>query len=211
MSETQRFVAYYRMPSIGDRPNGGTLACQRRDVAAFLNTPERVLVGEFTEVMTPAHEGETSPAFDLGLECCRSLNAKLICALSKTELAAIAREKAARDQVDILLIRDNVVPPVAPPEMPPDGDSVPYLRFGRSRRIASASKPDPSNGTTLAGNRAKADQFAAAILPVIDRIMESGTTSLTDIAAILNARDIRTARGKRWYPTTVKNILERRH
>ena len=51
MSETERYVAYYRRPPIGD-----TLARQRRDVAAFLDHPERALVGEFTEAMTPAHD-----------------------------------------------------------------------------------------------------------------------------------------------------------
>ncbi len=43
MSEIERYVAYYRMPAIGDTPNGDTLGRQRRDMAAFLDHPDRVL------------------------------------------------------------------------------------------------------------------------------------------------------------------------
>ena len=210
MSESERYVAYYRMPAIGDTPNGDTLARQRRDMAAFLDHPDRVLVGEFTEVMTPAHGGETSPAFDLGLECCRNLHAKLICVVPQTELAATAQEKAARDHIEILVIGGVDPPPRVQPEIQPDRETVPYLRFGRSRQRIPAPRLSPSDGMTLAGNRAKADRFAAAILPIIDQIRENGATTLTDIAGGLNARNIRTARGRRWYPTTVKNILDRR-
>ena len=177
MSETERYVAYYRMPPIGD-----TLARQRRDVAAFLDHPERALVSEFTEVMTPAHEGETSPAFDLSLECCRNRHAKLICAVSRAELAIIAREKAARDQIDIVLIGEIVSPARAQPEIQPDNETIPYLHFGRGRQRIAAPLLGLSGEANLAGNRAKADQFAAAILPIIDQIRESGATTLTDIA-----------------------------
>ncbi len=209
MSETERYVAYYRMPSIGDTPNGDTLERQRRDMASFLAHPDRVLVGEFTEVMTPAHEGETSPAFDLGLECCRNLDAKLICAVSQAELAATAQKKAARDNIEILMIGGVVSPARVRPDIQPDREVVPYLRFGRGRQSPPTSRLSRSGGATLAGNRAKADRFAAAILPIIDQIRESGATTLTEIADVLNERNIGTARGRRWYPTTVKNILDR--
>jgi len=213
MSETERpgrYVAYYRMPAIGDTPNGDTLARQRHDMADFLKHPDRVLVGEFTEVMAPAHEGETSPAFDLSLACCRNLDAKLICAMSQAELGAAAREKAARDHIEILMVGGIASAPGNQPDIQPEKETVPYLRLGRGRQSPPKSRLDRSGDAAPAGNRAKADRFAAAILPIIDQIRESGATTLTDIAEGLNARNIRTARGRRWYPTTVKNLLDRR-
>ena len=150
--------------------------------AAFLDHPERALVGEFTEVMTPAHEGETSPAFGLSLESCRNLHAKLICAASRAELAMTAREKAARDQVDIVLIGEIVSSARAQPEIQPDNETIPYLHFGRGRQRIAAPHLGLSGEANLAGNRPKADQFAAVILPIIDQIRESGATTLTDIA-----------------------------
>jgi hypothetical protein len=205
----ERYVAYYRMPAIGDTPNGDTLAHQRHDMAAFLNHPDRVLVGEFTEVMAPAYEGETSPAFDLSLECCRSLDAKLICAVPQAELATAAQEKAIHEHVEIIMVGDVVQPTDARPEIQPKRETVPYLRFGPGRQRIRAPRLSRSTDAPLVGNRAKADQFAATIIPIIEQIKESGATTLTDIADVLNARNIRTARGTRWYPTTVKNILER--
>ncbi len=59
------------------------------------------------------------------------------------------------------------------------------------------------------GNRAKADQHAANILPVIRDIERAGVTTLQGIADALNARGIRTARGRRWYASTVRNLLVR--
>ena len=213
MSETERperYVAYYRMPPIGDTPHSDTLARQRGHVAAFLDHPDRVLVGEFTDVAMPGPAGGTARAFDLSLECCGNLHARLICAVSPAELAATAREKAARDHIEIILIGDNVSSAGGQPKIPPDNETVPHLRFRRGGQTIPASPFSRTIGTHRAGNRAKADRFAEAILPIIDQIRESGATTLTDIAAGLNARNIRTARGRRWYPTTVKNILDRR-
>jgi hypothetical protein len=209
MSKTERYVAYYRMPSVGDPLNGDALARQRRDIEAFLDRPGRVLVGEFTEVMTPPHEGETSPAFDLGLACCRNFDARLICAVSWAQLAAGAQDKACRDGIEILVVGAADGQSSRARASDPGGEAVPYLRFGRDGRAPAPSSDRPAFRAT-AGNRDKADRFAAAILPIIDQIRAGGTTTLTDIASELNARRIRTARGGRWYPTTVKNILERR-
>ena len=211
MSEIDRYVAYYRMPAIGDMPNGDTLARQRHHMAAFLDHPDRALVGEFTEVMAPTYEGETSPAFDLSLECCRNLDASLICVMTKAELAPAAQEKADNENIEIRMIGGEVSPSMVRPKSQHDNGTVPYLRFGHSRQAIPASRSGRSDGAKLAGNRAKADRFAAAVLPIIDQISATGATTLTDIAEALNAQNIRTVRGGRWYPTTVKNILDRRH
>ena len=216
MTETKRYVAYYRMPSVGDIPNGNTLARQRGEISAFLDTPVRILVGEFTEVMTPAHEGETSPAFDLSLDCCRNLDATLITAVPETQLGASAWQKEAREYIDIVVVgdRDLDIPNAGNDISAGKGQTavepVPYLRLGRGARQPPFGVRALSEQVPSPGNRAKADRFARAILPIIDQIRESGATTLIDIADALNARHIRTARGRRWYPTTVKNILDRR-
>ncbi len=58
-------------------------------------------------------------------------------------------------------------------------------------------------------NRAGADRFAANVLPVVRDVERAGVATLQGIADALNARGKRTARGRRWYATTVKNLLER--
>src|ERR1700737_4067447 len=60
-----------------------------------------------------------------------------------------------------------------------------------------------------AANRAAADQFASNVLPIVREVQAAGITSLGGIAAALNARGIRTARGGTWHPSTVRNLLLR--
>ncbi len=76
-----------------------------------------------------------------------------------------------------------------------------HLKY--SRAFSQASQKGAS------GNRAKADRFAANALPVIRDIERAGVTTLQGIAEALNARGIRTARGRRWYASTVRNLLVR--
>jgi DNA invertase Pin-like site-specific DNA recombinase len=61
----------------------------------------------------------------------------------------------------------------------------------------------------VAGNRAKADQFAANIVPVVRDINAAGIRTLKGVAGALNARGVRTARGGLWHPTTVRKLLAR--
>jgi DNA invertase Pin-like site-specific DNA recombinase len=58
-------------------------------------------------------------------------------------------------------------------------------------------------------NRRIADGFAANVLPVVREIRTAGATSLAAIAAGLNARGIRTARGGDWHASTVRNVIRR--
>ncbi len=56
---------------------------------------------------------------------------------------------------------------------------------------------------------AEARRFAENVLPVIRRVQAGGTTSLRGIAAVLNARGVRSARGGRWAATQVGTVLRR--
>ena len=58
----------------------------------------------------------------------------------------------------------------------------------------------------LAVNKARAFAHAENVLPIIEQIRAEGA-SLCQIAAELNARGIKTARGGKWYATTVRNII----
>lgn len=61
----------------------------------------------------------------------------------------------------------------------------------------------------VAMNRAAADAFAANVLPIVRQIQTSGATTPRAVAAALNARGIRTARGGAWHDSTVRNLLAR--
>ncbi len=55
-------------------------------------------------------------------------------------------------------------------------------------------------------NKARALTHTENVLPVVEQIMAGGA-SLRQIAAELNARRIKTARGGKWHATTVRNII----
>jgi DNA invertase Pin-like site-specific DNA recombinase len=65
------------------------------------------------------------------------------------------------------------------------------------------------NSHAIVGVKAKADAHMARVAPVIETIRGKGATSLRGIAEELNRQGILTARGRRWYATTVKNLLDR--
>jgi len=57
--------------------------------------------------------------------------------------------------------------------------------------------------------RAGADAFADSVAPAIREAQAAGAKTLRAIAAALNGRGIGTARGGRWDPKTVSNVLAR--
>ena len=54
-----------------------------------------------------------------------------------------------------------------------------------------------------------ANNHARTMAEPIRKLQQAGHLTLTALADELNARKIPTARGGKWYPATVKNILER--
>ncbi len=51
--------------------------------------------------------------------------------------------------------------------------------------------------------------LAANVAPIIREVQAAGITTLQGIADALNARGIKTARGRQWAPATVRNVLLR--
>jgi hypothetical protein len=60
-----------------------------------------------------------------------------------------------------------------------------------------------------ASNNVNADKFAANVIPIIRQAQAAGAISLRAIAAVLNARGVRTARGGIWAATQVRDIILR--
>jgi hypothetical protein len=61
----------------------------------------------------------------------------------------------------------------------------------------------------VAANREAADAFAANVLPIVRQIQVAGATTFRALAAALNDRGVRTARGGAWHDSTVRNLLAR--
>jgi DNA invertase Pin-like site-specific DNA recombinase len=61
----------------------------------------------------------------------------------------------------------------------------------------------------VAANREAADAFASNVLPIVRQIQAAGVITFRAIAAALNDRAVRTARGGDWHDSTVRNLLAR--
>ena len=83
--------------------------------------------------------------------------------------------------------------------------------------IAEPTHAALGNRTNLADAQAKgreaireaADALAASVLPMVRQLQAAGVTVPRAIAAALNVRGIRTARGGEWHDSTVRNLLAR--
>ena len=57
--------------------------------------------------------------------------------------------------------------------------------------------------------KTEAERYAANVLPIIREAQKAGARTLREIAEVLNARGIATARGGQWYAQSVANVLAR--
>ena len=79
------------------------------------------------------------------------------------------------------------------------------------QRGTKLGSPEPKKGAAIRAQvlQAKADRFAANVLPVIHGLQAQGITSYKALARALNMRGIKTANNRQWYGSTVKNVVQR--
>lgn len=78
-----------------------------------------------------------------------------------------------------------------------------------SANFGAANLPVGSYKRGMQVVRINATDLAESLRATVEEIRESGITSFAGIARTLNAQKIRTARGGKWHPTSVKRLLER--
>ena len=215
------FVTYYRVSTERQGASGLGLDAQRKSVADFLNGGDWKVVGEFTEI----ESGKNNDRAELAkaIKACRLCGARLLIAkldrLSRDAHFLLGLEKAgvefvAADMPNANRLTVGIMAMVAEEER--------RMISTRTKVALAAAK---ARGTKLGGNRghvvndearqaatkviqARAAGHVADLAPVIADIRSAGATSLRDIAAALNARCIRTARGGEWSAVQVKRILD---
>jgi DNA invertase Pin-like site-specific DNA recombinase len=81
----------------------------------------------------------------------------------------------------------------------------------RKVRGGRLGAPDPTVGSAIGVARVKAQATARAdnVMPIINSVRLSGVETLAGIAAALNARGIKSARGGIWHPASVARVMAR--
>jgi DNA invertase Pin-like site-specific DNA recombinase len=225
-----KVIAYYRVSTAAQGRSGLGLEAQRSAVARFAESERLEIAGEFVEVET----GKGSDALDRRpqLSAAMAQAALLGCPVIVAKLDRLSRDVAFISG----LMAKRVAFVVA--ELGSDVDPFMLHLYAalaeKERRVISertkaalaAAKArgvklgNPNGATALQragkGNRAAvgalkdaANRHAADLAPVIAHLRAEGLTSLPQLASALNERQMRTPRGGKWHPSSVRNLLAR--
>jgi DNA invertase Pin-like site-specific DNA recombinase len=217
-------IAYIRVSTQQQGRSGLGIEAQRETIARFAEAEGVELLAEHVEVETGKGSDalERRPVFAAALAEARRQRCPVIVA---------KLDRLSRDVAFVSSLMAQRVPFIVA-ELGADAD--PFMlhlyaalaekeRSLISSRTKAALAAKKAQGAVL-GNRtnlpaaqakgtetvkAKADQFAGNVLPIVEAIKASGVSTLAGIAEALNARGIRTARGGAWYAMTVRNLLDR--
>jgi len=217
-------VNYFRVSTERQGRSGLGIEAQRERCQAFAAQNGLEVVEGFTEIET----GKGSDALDRRPQLAAALGAakRLKCSVLVAKLDRLSR--------DVHFIAGLMVQrvPFLVAELGPDVDPFMLHIYAalaekerrmiseRTRAALQARKKQGAllgNRTNLAEAQAKGSarvaedalRFAENVLPIIERIRASGITSLRGIAAVMDARGVRTARGGKWKSMQVGAILER--
>jgi DNA invertase Pin-like site-specific DNA recombinase len=219
-----QIISYIRVSTVQQGRSGLGIEAQREAISRFAEAEGLSISAEYVEVET----GKGADALDrrpqLAAALARARKAKCRIVVAKLD-------RLSRDVAFISGLMAQKVPFVVT-ELGADAD--PFMlhiyaalaekeRALISERTRAALARKKAQGGIL-GNRtnlpqaqakgvdvvrASADAFAVNVLPVVEQIRRSGVTNPRAIAAALNARGVRTARGGQWHDSTVRNLLAR--
>jgi len=211
-----RYVAYYRVSTEQQGKSGLGLEAQRAAVLAFVG--EQELIAEHTDI--ESGKNNDRPALKRALAEARTANATLVIA---------KLDRLARSVSFIASLMESGIRFVAV-DMP-EANSLTlhimsavaqYEREAISQRTKAALAAAKARGTKLGNPRpgislakgkatlkARADEFAQSVYPLIEKLQAAGATSLRDIAHALNRHGIQSARGAAWSGAGVRNVILR--
>jgi DNA invertase Pin-like site-specific DNA recombinase len=224
MSMSKALIAYIRVSTATQGGSGLGIEAQRDAITRFAQAEGLSLVAEHTEIET----GKGSDA----LERRPKLREALVEARkAKASIVVAKLDRLSRDVHFISGLMAQRVPFIVA-ELGADAD--PFMlhiyaalaekeRALISERTRAALARTKDRGVALgnrtnlaeaaakgsAATREQANVFAANLMPLIRQLQASGIRTVRALAAELNARGVRTARGGVWHPTTVHSLLTR--
>ena len=220
-----KFVSYLRVSTARQGRSGLGLEAQRQAVTDYLDGGRWRLLGEHVEI--ESGKTDNRPQLAAALHQAKVTGATLIVAkldrLSR-DLAFLANlQKSgvhflAADMPEANELTIHVMAALAQHERRMISERTRQalaaarrrgVKLGNPNGAAALLRAGKGNSHAVAAIKTQATERAQDVLIVIDDVRGAGAKTLQGIADELNAREIRTARGGQWYPTTVRNILQR--
>ena len=214
----KQFIKYYRVSTRSQADSGLGLSAQQRDIDLYLSTYAETpweVIADFTDVQSG--KDDNRPELQKAMALAEETGATILIA----KLDRISRRVSF---ISAIMERKKLNLTVA---TMPNADKFQlhiYAALAEQERefisLRTKQALAPLKGTgKLGGNRgnidkaneaarALADSHAAKVIDTVLPLKEAGRT-LQQIADTLNKSGVKTARGGKWHPTTVKNVLLR--
>ncbi len=214
----KQFVVYFRVSTRKQGDSGLGLKAQRRDVDLYLDAYAEVpfkVLGEFTDIQSG--KDDNRPELWKAIELAEKTGSTLLVAKLDRLSRKVSFIASVMDRKKLSLTVATM----------PHADKFQlhiYAALAEQERefisLRTKAALAPLKGTgKLGGNRGnidkaneaarqQADRHAQKVLDTIQPLREVGRT-LQQIADTLNKTGVTTARGGKWHPTTVKNVLAR--
>lgn len=221
---SQCAIAYYRVSTQRQGRSGLGVDAQRARVEHFAMAEGFQLIGEHVEIET----GKGNDALDRRPHLAQALAAAR---QARCPVIVAKLDRLSRDVAFISGLMASRVPFIVA-ELGADAD--PFMlhlyaalaekerqlisertkaalaaRRAQGARLGNRRSPAAAAAKGRAASLGQADRFAGEIIPIIRIIQRAGITSLRGIAAALEARGVRTARGGAWQVSNVRNIIRR--
>jgi len=208
-----RYIAYYRVSTDRQGQSGLGLEAQQAAVEQHLKGGDWTLIESYTEIESGKRNDR--PQLDAALAACKRHKATLVIA----KLDRLARNVAfvanlIESGVSFLAVDNPHATKLLVHMLAAFAEHERDMISQRTREALAAAKARGvelgKHGKILARqNRAEADRFAHQIKPVILDLRASGITSIRALAKALNKREVATAAGGQWHPTTVHRLIRR--
>lgn len=220
-----KIVAYHRVSTARQGASRLGLEAQQKAISDFARNRKADVVGSFTEV--ESGKNNDRPELTKALHLAKVTGATLLIA---------KLDRLSRNAAFLLTLRDSGVRFVAA-DMPDANDltvgimalvaqqereaiskrtrealaaaKARGVRLGNPNGAAALRRSGKGNRAGVEAIKAKADQHASNLGPVVEELRLHGKTSLGAIADALNEKGMLTPRGGRWHRSSVKNLLAR--
>ena len=215
----QRYVTYQRVSTKKQGDSGLGLDAQKRDIQLFLDNYSEEpweVIGNYTDVMSGSNSDrpELLKAIELTKENKATLLVAKLDRLSRkvSFIATLIEDKKLNFRVANMPHADKFQLHIYAALAEQERDFI-------SKRTIAALTEAKKRGVLLGGRRkgaekrhiavkAEADRNASKVIDLIKPLKDAGQT-LQQIADGLNASGVPTSRGGKWYPISVKRVLER--
>ena len=218
-------VLYFRVSTTAQGRSGLGLAAQRASVEQFCETRGCEVLAEFTEVESGKRNDR--PQLAKAIHRAQVTGATLVIAkldrLSRNAAFLLQLQESgvrfvAADMPDACHLTVGILALVAQQEREAISARTKAAlaaakargqRLGNPNGAEALLRAAKGNSAAVEAIKGAADEHAAKLQPVVDELKDRGVTSLAGIARELNQMQMRTPRGGKWHPSSVRNLLAR--